>query len=43
MEREQVQPERLIDLGAVSEKTLGKEGRYVDFIGMMEQWGISKD
>ena len=43
MEREQVQPARLIDLGPATEQTLGAEGKITDFVAMMDHWGISDD
>jgi hypothetical protein len=43
MERDQVQPEELIELGAASERTLGSDGKFIDYVGMMNHWGISKD
>lgn len=43
MERDQLQPEELIDLGAATERTLGAEGKVVDYVGMMDTWGISTD
>lgn len=33
----------LIDLGAVSQETLGADGMATDFVRYMDQWGISKD
>lgn len=43
MEREQARQEELVDLGAASEATLGADGKLIDFVGMMDQWGISND
>jgi hypothetical protein len=43
MESDHVQPEELIELGAASERTLGADGKFIDYVGMMDNWGISND
>ena len=43
MEQENVHPTEPVDLGAASAKTLGAAGKVIDYVGMMEHWGISND
>lgn len=43
MERDQVQPDELIEQGTASERTLGSEGKFIDYVGMRDHWGISND
>jgi len=33
----------LVDLGSVSERTLGAEGPMIDLVRMMQHWGIGED
>lgn len=43
MERENEKAGVLIDLGAASSQTLGADGAFIDFVRLMNHWGISID